>query len=35
MLLVDNFDKVKNVVQWKPEQTYYKFVALIRKTCFA
>lgn len=30
MLLVDNFDKVKNVVQWKPEQTYYKFVALIR-----
>ena len=30
MLIVDNFDKVKNVVQWKPEQTYYKFVALIR-----
>lgn len=30
MLLVDNFDKVKNVVQWKPKQTYYKFVALIR-----
>lgn len=30
MLPVDNFDKVKNVVQWKPEQTYYKFVALIR-----
>jgi len=30
MLLVGNFDKVKNVVQWKPEQTYYKFVALIR-----
>lgn len=30
MFLVDNFDKVKNVVQWKPEQTYYKFVALIR-----
>lgn len=30
MLLVDNFDKVKNVVQWKPEQTYHKFVALIR-----
>ena len=30
MLLVDNFDKVKNVVLWKPEQTYYKFVALIR-----
>ena len=30
MLLVDNFDKVKNVVYWKPEQTYYKFVALIR-----
>lgn len=30
MLVVDNFDKVKNIVQWKPEQTYYKFVALIR-----
>lgn len=30
MLIVDNFNKVKNVVQWKPEQTYYKFVALIR-----
>jgi len=30
MLIVDNFDKVKNVVQWKPKQTYYKFVALIR-----
>lgn len=30
MLLIDNFDKIKNVVQWKPNQAYYKFVALIR-----
>lgn len=30
MLLVDNFDKVKNVVHWNPELSYYKFIALIR-----
>ena len=30
MLIVDNFDKVKNVVQWNPCLSYYKFVALIR-----